>query len=119
MDAAAEGECRGWSVAGDVEAVGVDVHPGVAVGRAGDGVHGRPGWHLDVVDDDVVERRSEHTLHDGRVAQHLVDGRSHEFGPLTEQRPLVWVVDERVDARRQLVAGRVGSAAEHRRDEHA
>ena len=118
MRAAAEGEHGPWAVAGDVEAVGVVVDVGVAVGGGGVGQDDRAGRDDDPAEFDVFCGHADAGEDDRGVAHGLLHGVGCQFGMFGQQRPLVGMIAEDLHGGAQLIAGGVGSGAEQRGGEH-
>ena len=105
--------------AGDVEAVGVVVDGGIAVGGGGVGHHVRAGGDHDAVEFDVLDSLADGAENDRAMAHELLDGLRRELGMLGQQRPLVGVVAELLHGGGHLIAGGVGACDQQAFGEHA
>ena len=109
----------GGRFAGDVEAVGIVVDGGVAVGRGAVDDDERAGRDGDPGEVHVVDGQAHGAEADRGVAHGLRDRHRREFGMLGQQCPLVGMVTEGVHCCGQLIAGGVGSGDQQAGHEHA
>ena len=84
VDAAAERQHRRGVFPGDVEAIGIRVHRGVAVGRSGIGDNECACRDPDAGEFDVFDGDAHRGEDDGGVAHRLLDGLGRELGMLGE-----------------------------------
>ena len=95
VNAAAERKHGRRPLAGDVEAVGVVVDGGVAVGGGGVDNHQRAGRYPHAVEFDILGSLAHGGENDRAVTHELVDGFGRQFGMLGEEGPeVVGVVGE-------------------------
>ena len=119
VHAAAEGQYRRCSLAGDVDAVRVVVDRRITVGRSGIHHDHRAGGEEVAVELDVLDDQAKGSAGDRRVAHGLLDRAHRQFGVLLEQLPLLRVLAQHVHRGGHLVAGGVGARQQQAAGEHA
>jgi DNA-binding CsgD family transcriptional regulator len=109
VNAAAEREHGRRPLAGDVEAVGIVIDGGVAVGGSGVDNHVRAGGNPHAVEFDILHSLADCAENDRAVAHELLDCLRCELGMLSKEGPLFGVVAQILHGGGQLIAGGVGA----------
>ena len=108
----------GRPLAGDVEAVGIVIDGGVAVGGGGVDDHVRAGGHPHAVEFDILDGLADGAENDRVMAHELLDCLRCEFGMLSQEGPLLGVVAQILHGGGQLIAGGVGACHQQAFREH-
>ena len=106
-------------LAGDVEAVGVVVDGGVAVGGGGVDNHQRAGRHPHAAEFDILDSLAHGGENDRAVTHELVDGFGGQFGMRASRAHWSGWSHRTCTGGGQLVAGGVGTCHQQGFREHA